>query len=557
MKVTVLQGANLINPITTIIIGCDSTPKTDHIEDIKNLHPVFMEDYKVEGNDIQIQSKLPHLWKEAAVAINNYSTGEWTYDLTKGFLYENLIKKQILSMSTIPILRAAHELGYETTQYFIEEGFTPEGVLKKYNRYYGVGAGQEVETVISIASSQDSNLAKMIQEDKWLTNLMLDRLKLPIAKWQLVENRETLKELHESYRKPYVVKPVGLTGGHGVTTNINTLEQAYAAYDTAMASIESKERKDWQKKIMIQEQVAGEDYRILVINGRMEIATKRIPAFVVGDGVSTIESLIENINKDPRRDTTIPTHILKPIIIDDQLTTFLNEQNLDVKYVPKKDEKVYVRKVASMSQGGITEDFTDQVNPQTRSIVESLASSIHAYALGVDIICQDISKPLTSENGSIIECNTMPESYLNAFPVIGRQYPNIGHMVIKGLLDGKPKTKKMVFIGSDEKKIDTFIKLNTSTDEKVGMYRQGSIFINGDEITSQIETWRAVEALKLNASLSAIILCYNDFDEVEKNGIGFDHADTIGVDSQLEGDSRFTSINSLISYGVVREVKTI
>jgi cyanophycin synthetase len=557
MKVTVLQGVNLENLITTIKIECDSTPNTVLIDEVKSLHPLFLEEYKVEGKTISIQSKLPHLWKEIAVALNNYSIGEWSYDLTKTFIFQTAIKLQLLSMSTIPILHGAHELGYETTQYFIEEGFTPEGVLKKFNRYYAIGIGKEAETVISIASTMDSGIAKMVQRDKWLTNIMLERLKLPIAKWELIKSREDLKELHEKYEKPYVIKPVGLTGGHGVTTNINSLEQAEYAYDFAIKSIGTKENKKWQRKIMIQNQVYGSDYRILVIDGKMEIATERIPAFVTGDGKSSIKQLIEETNKDPRRDIAVPTHILKPIVIDESLTNYLAEQNLNLEHIPNADEKVFVRKVASMSQGGITEDYTQKVNPQIKYIVESLARSLHAYALGVDVICKDISKPLTPENGSIIECNTMPESYLNAFPVIGKQYPNIGKIVVNGLVGKKPRTNKYVYIGNSEDKFNTFISLNTSEGEVYGVYRSGNIFINGELLNTNIQTWKAVEALKLNASLDTIILCYNSIEEVKNDGFGFDNIDLIVTEKELENDPRYTRISALSSSGVVNRVETI
>lgn len=557
MQITVLQGVNLENITTTIKIECDSAPNTVLVEEIKELHPIFLEDYKVEGNTLSIQSKLPHLWKEIAVAINNYSKAEWSYDLTKSFIFQTAIKQQILSMSTIPILRAAHELGYETTQYFIEEGFTPEGVLKKYNRYYAVGVGQESETVISIASSKDSNLAKMVQQDKWLTNIVLDRLKLPIAKWQLVPNREDLKKLHDDYRKPYVIKPVGLTGGHGVTTNIDTLEQAHYAYDFATKSVESKDRKDWQKKIMIQEQVFGNDYRILVIDGKMQIATQRIPAHIIGDGESSIKKLIQKINTDPRRDISKPTHILKPIVIDDSLINYLKEQNLTIESIPQKDQKVMVRKVASMSQGGITEDYTQRVHPQIRYIVESAAKSLHAFALGVDIICKDISQPLDPENGSIIECNTMPESYLNAFPVIGDQYPDIGKVVINGLIGKKKRTNKYVYIGSSEVLFNTFLKLNTNANETYGVYRSNNILINSQIINSNVQDWKAIESLKLNASLETIILNYKSIDEVEQTGLGFDNIDLLVIEKDLEKDERFNKVQALTSSGVVNRVETI
>ncbi|KKR06393.1 MAG: Cyanophycin synthetase [candidate division WS6 bacterium GW2011_GWF2_39_15] len=557
MNVQVLQGINLENTITTIKITTDKTPRTELVDLVKDLHPVFMEEYSIEGNTISIQSKLPHFWKETAVALNNFSSNEWSFDLAKSYILGTVIKKQILSMSTIPILHAAHELGYETTQYFIEQGFTPENAASKFNRYYGIGIGQESEVTASIASSRDSHLAMMTQSDKWLTNIMLDRLKLPIAQWELINSEGHLKELHEKYRKPYVIKPVGLTGGNGVTTNINTFDQAQAAYETATKAINSRERAEFQKKIMIQQTVQGEDYRLLVIAGRLEIVTKRIPAFVTGDGAQTIEKLIAEINKDPRRDLANPTHILKPIIIDDQLTTYLKEQGLDINYVPKKDEKIYVRKVASMSQGGITEDFTDRVSNQIRYVVESLASSLHAYALGVDVICKDISKPLTQENGSIIECNTMPESYLNAFPVIGDQYPQIGKIVVKGLVGNKPFTKKIVYIGKDIKKLHAFLKTQTDASEKTGILSNGSIYINEEEINANLETWKALEAMKLNASLSTIAIHYESIDEVRESGLGFDRIDAILIDNKYESEDWTSKLEGYKNLGLINTIKTV
>ena len=164
---------------------------------------------------------------------------------------------------------------------------------------------------------------------------------------------------------------------------------------------------------MIQEQAQGDrsgaDYRLLVINGQLKVCTKRIPAFITGDGEHNIEELINITNEDPRRDINNPSHILKPIEIDDPLIDLVKQQNLTLQSVPNKDQKIYVRNVASMSRGGITEDYTNKVSPEIKSIVESIASTLHVFAMGADIICNDISKPLTKDNGAILEVNTMPE----------------------------------------------------------------------------------------------------------------------------------------------------
>ncbi len=193
--------------------------------------------------------------------------------------------------------------------------------------------------------------------------MVIERLGLPIAKWQTIDDEKDLKEVFDKFEKPVVIKPTGLTGGSGVSVGIKTLEEAKKAYSLAKKMIAGKIRKTWQTKIMIQEQLQGEDYRLLVINGKLKIATKRIPAFVTGNGKYTIKELIEETNKDPRRDITKPTHILKPIEIDEQLLDYLKEQKLSLEIVPEKDQIIYVRKVASIARVEL-QNFYDSVSPR-------------------------------------------------------------------------------------------------------------------------------------------------------------------------------------------------
>lgn len=516
--------------MTTIKITLDAKPVTSLLDLIKSFHPIFMDGYDVIDNTVIIRSKLPHLWKEAAEPLNKQATGVWSEEETKKFLLEEVIKRQVNSMSTIPLLYTAHTLGYETTQYYTDGRFTGARTSST-DRNYVIGIGHESEIVVSAASSKDSHISQKTQKDKIMTNRVLDRLGLPIPKWVEVESKDQLKELIPDFPKPFVLKPGGLTGGSGVSTGLTTLAQAEHAYDLAHEAIFSKVRSTWQQKIIIQQQVSGEDYRILVINGKFKVATKRIPAYIIGDGVLNIEQLIEKTNSDPRRNIYNPAHTLKPIVFDQMLKDYLDEQNLSFDTIPAKDEKVRVRKPASMSLGGLTEDFTDKVHPQIISIVESIAQSLHAFTAGIDLFCKDVSQPLTLENGSILEVNTMPEMYLNIFPAMGRQYDDVLEYYIKSLVGGKPRTKKIVVVGSPEKpipQIDTaqfnelLMKAGVTAEDRTGIYRAGGIYINSILINSGLETWRAVEALKINTSLSAIVLVYESIDEVKENGYGFD-----------------------------------
>jgi D-alanine-D-alanine ligase-like ATP-grasp enzyme len=535
MSIRILHGLNIESNIPTIKIDLGTNQKEvlKLLDKVNSFHPIFFEECFTENNTLVIRSYVLDIWRDSSATLEKLSNGEITYKEAEDYIIGQIIHKKLYSMSSIPLIQAATKKNLEITNFYSSEGIFGEyekGYASETNRNYVLGCGRNSQTICSISSSRDTYLAKKTQEDKWTSNLIIERLGLPIAKWEVIDDEEELKNIFDSFEKPVVIKPTGLTGGSGVSVGITTLEQAIKAYKDAKKKVDAKNRKKWQRKIMIQEQLTGDDYRILVINGKCKIVTKRIPAFVTGDGKSTIKELIEETNKDPRRDITNPAHILKPINIDDPLLDYLKEQNLSLDLIPEKDKRIYVRKVASMSQGGITEDFTDSVSPEIKLIVEGIASSIHAFTLGVDIMCKDISRPLTKENGGIIEINTMPEAYLNFFPVLGQTRENVADEYVDELLEFC-KTKKIVCIGNYYENISSILRRKkiVKENENTGEIYNGKIKINNYEINEGLDMWKGIEGLKVNGSLDCIIVQYRDWKEVREFGLGFNKVDYLFI----------------------------
>jgi D-alanine-D-alanine ligase-like ATP-grasp enzyme len=559
-KVQVLQGLNLEADLSTIKIKVNKTEELIQLlKTIKAYHPIFTSEYFFEEGTLIIRSNIPFFWKDIAETLVKLSKEEITYEEAKD-ICNTTIKERLSSMTTIPLLHATHKLGLETTPTILKDNRVE--YTKSYNRHYTLGTGKNSHIIYSISSSKDSKIAKEIQKDKWSSNLMIERLGLPIPKWEVVDNISDIERIWSRYQKPVVIKPTGLVGGHGVVLGIDSLEEAKKAFKFAKDACKENIGKDWQQKIMIQEQIKGEDYRLLVINGKLEIATKRIPAFIVGDGKHTIEEIIIETNKDPKRDISNPSHTLKPIIIDQPLKDYLKQQDLTLKSVPQKDQQIQVRKVASMSQGGITEDFTEKVGPEIKLIVESIASSIHAFALGVDVMCQDLSKPLTKENGAILEYNTMPEAYLNTYPVIGESREYVFEKYIKALTEGN-KTKQIVVVGNPSEDIPTLLKQKSffrsylDSKDVVGEYRNGDIIINGLDINKGLEKWQAIEALKVNASLDVIIIHHRDWEDVKETGLGFNRINMLIIEKKMTDSKEFSLIKRLKRKGYINKIKII
>ncbi|KKP54910.1 MAG: Cyanophycin synthetase [candidate division WS6 bacterium GW2011_GWB1_33_6] len=540
-----IQGLNLESHITTVKIqleGSNIGGITEILDNISSFHPIFIHGYLISPTLLTIRSKLPFLWRESEDIFKKLAKGDITLDKAKEYVIESIIQKRVKSMSTIPILESAHKKNIETTLAIVDDGIVTgynKGFSDLFNRYYVLGCGRQSHITGSISSSKDAVIAKNIQRDKWSTNTMVQRLGLPLPKWEIVDSKSDIEKIFSKYEKPVVIKPTGLTGGKGVFLGINTLEEAKEAYDAIVKGLESKVRSPWQTKIMIQEQVSGEDYRLLVIDGKLEVVTKRIPAFVIGDGKHTVEELIKETNKDPRRNIYNPAHILKPINIDQPLKDYLKQQNFSLGYVPSKGEQVNVRKVASMSQGGVTEDFTDSVGKEIKLMVESIAQSIHAFTLGVDVMCNDISKPLTKDNGAILEINTMPEAYLNLFPTLGKQRGYVSDIFVEKLLK-ENSANKIVVVGQSIIDIPTLLRKSwfKKKEFNIGEVVEDRYLINGIQINEDLERWKAVEAIKCNSLLDILILHHRNWDDVKENGLGFDHINTIYITKDQSTDKK-------------------
>src|SRR5699024_4751825 len=96
-----------------------------------------------------------------------------------------------------------------------------------------------------------------------------------------------------------------------------------------------KQYKVKEPLIIIQKQIEGLELRITVIEGTADTATLRAPGYIVGDGTSTIKSLIENKNEQRKKNNF---HNKNPFKFNDALNTGLSERNLNLNSVLNKDE---------------------------------------------------------------------------------------------------------------------------------------------------------------------------------------------------------------------------
>src|SRR3546814_3316604 len=95
---------------------------------------------------------------------------------------------------------------------------------------------------------------------------------------------------------------------------------------------------------------------MLVVGGLMVAAARGDAATVVGDGVNTVQQLIElQLNSDPRRGRD-EDHPLNLIRIDSAARLELARQNLQADAIPAAGSRVLIQR-----NGNVSIDVTDEI----------------------------------------------------------------------------------------------------------------------------------------------------------------------------------------------------
>lgn len=232
----------------------------------------------------------------------------------------------------------------------------------------------------------NDSVAMSLATYKNTCNRFLASRDLPVPNQAPVESVEDIeKYINKTGIKDIVIKPTRGFGGSGVNILPDTPEIIAKAYETAHRKSLSK----YEPKVLVEEFIHGENYRILVLGDKVIAAAHRVAAFVVGDGNATIQMLIDTKNpvlKNQGRST---------ITVDNEVTKCLATCGMTLEAVPGKDQKVTLRFNTNMSTGGSTRECLAEVHDLYKEISIKATQEIGLKLSGIDIITPDISNPDT------------------------------------------------------------------------------------------------------------------------------------------------------------------
>jgi len=281
-----------------------------------------------------------------------------------------------------------------------------------------LGYGARQRRIWTAETDRTSAIGESISRDKDLTKSLLESCGVPVPEGRMVDSPEDAWDAAQDVGLPVVVKPYDGNHGRGVFTNLMTREEIETAYAVAIEE---------GSGVIVERFVPGNEHRLLVVGGRVVAAAMGETASVVGDGKSTIEELIElQINSDPRRGST-EDHPLNRVRLDSAALLELRRQGLEATSVPPEGKGVLIQR-----NGNVAFDVTDRVHPSVAAHASLAARVVGLDIAGVDLVAEDISRPLAEQRGAIVEVNAGPGLLMHIKPAEGQPRP-VGRAIVDHL----------------------------------------------------------------------------------------------------------------------------
>ncbi len=285
-----------------------------------------------------------------------------------------------------------------------------------------LGYGSKQRRIWTAETDRTSAIAETISSDKDLTKRLLTQCGIPVPEGQIVKTSDEAWEAAQDIGLPVVVKPLDGNRGWGVSLDVNTEEGVRKAWVAA-----EKEGSE----VLIERYVRGDEHRVLVVGDRVVAATRGETACITGDGTSTVEQLIDSqINTDPRRGIAegFPLDLIRLHTPRGEMSLLeIQRQGLEPTSVPEKGRIVVVQR-----NGNLNNDVTDLVHPEVAAVATLAARVIGLDIAGIDIVTQDISRPLEDTKGAIIEVNAGPGLLMHVKPAVGQPRP-VGKAIVEHL----------------------------------------------------------------------------------------------------------------------------
>jgi cyanophycin synthetase len=392
-----------------------------------------------------------------------------------------------------------------------------------------LGYGSRQRRIWAAETDRTSAIAESIAQDKELTKSLLRAVGVPVPEGRPVESAEEAWTAAQEIGVPVVVKPRKGNQGRGVSVRLTTREAVMAAYNIAVAQ---------DGEVMVERQVEGCDFRLLVIGGRLIAAARRQPPSVTGDGKHSITELVDIENLNPLRGEDHATSLSK-LRLDAIGREMLTEQGLTIDTVPAEGQVVVLRRNANLSTGGSAVDVTDEVHPLVAERAIDAAAMVGLDVAGIDVITSRIDQPLDVTRGAIVEVNAAPGLRMHIEPSEGTPRP-VGEAMINSIFphgdNGRIPIVTVTGTNGKTTTVRCVAHLLGQSGRRVGITCTDGIYVENRRIdTGDCSGPKSARALLGNPRVDAAVL-ETARGGMLREGLGFDWCDVAIVTNVGEGD---------------------
>ena len=259
-------------------------------------------------------------------------------------------------------------------------------------------------------TSKDNYVVPLAMANKTVTKKILADAGFPVpAGDEFTSLEQGLAYYPLIKEKQIVVKPKSTNFGLGISIfqEPTSLENYKKALEIAFSE---------DTAVLVEEFIPGTEYRFFILDGRCEAVLLRVAANVVGDGKHTIRELVTQKNANPLRgrDHRSPLEIIE---LGDIEQLMLTQQGYAPDDILPEGKKVNLRRNSNISTGGDSIDVTETMDSSYQELAAAMATSMGAWACGVDLIIPDKTQPASKENPhcTCIELNFNPSMYMHTY----------------------------------------------------------------------------------------------------------------------------------------------
>ncbi|WP_042143742.1 acylphosphatase [Paucisalibacillus sp. EB02] len=279
-------------------------------------------------------------------------------------------------------------------------------------RLYSLSSDKRTHFFFRSRGDKVTNQAVEIGSEKDDTKIWLEKAGVPVPLGKGFDEDTTDEEII-NYSKtipyPQVLKPTNASLGNGVVTNIRNESSFIKALKYVREELGYPE-------VIVEQHVAGKEYRVYVVDDKVIAAYNRVPANIKGDGVHTIEELIELKNIERRRNARLKSCLIE---MDKEILEFVQEAGYTMQDIPEKGQLLYLREKTNVSSGGDPIDVTDTMPDEIKQIaIDSLKAVPGLYHGGVDIIVNEDKS--IKDPAVVIELNPTAQIGGALYPLRGK-----------------------------------------------------------------------------------------------------------------------------------------